>query len=46
MIGRERWTSMAILSVEHELTRQIAYEGIVDEFANLKASKASLKFTL
>lgn len=31
-IGQERLTSMAILSIEHEFSRQISYDEIIDEF--------------
>jgi len=38
-IGQDRLTSMAILSIEHEFSRQISYEEIIDEFSSLKARK-------
>ncbi|KAL4134887.1 hypothetical protein QTP88_006577 [Uroleucon formosanum] len=38
-IGQERLTSIAILSIEHEFSRQISYDEIIDEFSSLKARK-------
>lgn len=38
-------TNMAVLFIEHEFARQIAYEEIIDEFASLNARiKQILKF--
>lgn len=40
-IRQDGWTSVAILSVDHEFAGKMSYEGINGEFVSLKTRKAN-----
>jgi len=38
-ISKERLNSLAILNIESEITKQIKYEDIIDNFADIQSRK-------
>lgn len=41
-MGQERLSNLAILSIEHEVAREIDFENVIDEFAAIKSRKVKL----
>ena len=38
-MGQDRLTGLAIMSINHEIGKQLSYEDIIDDFASKKARK-------
>ncbi|EZA54577.1 Zinc finger MYM-type protein, partial [Ooceraea biroi] len=41
-MGQERLSSLSILSIEHNIVKDINYDDVIDEFAEMKARKVQL----
>ena len=41
--GQERLISLSVLSIEHDLSRQVSFDSVIDAFASDRARKVPLK---
>jgi len=45
-ISKERLKALAKLNIESDITQQIKYEDIIDDFADIQSRKKILKYTI